>query len=116
MGSGAVVVLDEDMCIIDYLKKVSAFFIHESCGKCTPCREGNRHVYNILDKFTKGTATEEDFERLERLSETMALTSSCGLGQTATAALDSCLKHRKAEFEAHLQGNCPVCFPTNKEE
>lgn len=115
VGSGAIVVLDEDMCIIDYLKKVSAFFIHESCGKCTPCREGNRHVYNILDKFSKGTATKEDFEHLERLSKTMVLTSSCGLGQAATTALDSCLKHRKAEFEAHLQGKCPVCFPESKE-
>lgn len=115
VGSGAIVVLDEDMCIIDYLLKVCEFFIHESCGKCTPCREGNRHVHNILTKFAKGTATEEDFERLERLSATMALASSCGLGQAACTALDSCLKHRRAEFEAHMRGECPVCFPKDKE-
>ncbi len=115
VGSGAVVVLDEEMCIIDYLKKVSSFFIHESCGKCTPCREGNRHVFNILNKFSNGTATEEDFERLHNLSQTMALASSCGLGQSATTALDSCLKHRRAEFEAHLRKECPVCFPKDKE-
>lgn len=115
VGSGAVVVLDEDMCIIDYLKRVSEFFIDESCGKCIPCREGNRHVYNILEKFSQGTATEEDFDRLERLSMTMAMASSCGLGQAATTALDSCLKHRRSEFEAHMRGECPVCFPKDKE-
>jgi NADH-quinone oxidoreductase subunit F len=116
VGSGAVVVLDESVCIIDYLKSVTEFFIHESCGKCVPCREGNTQLHFILDKFSKGTATEADFALMTKLSTTMAKASFCGLGQAATTALDSCLKYRKAEFEAHLNKQCPagVCF-TNEE-
>ena len=114
IGSGAVVVLDETVCIIDYLKKVSEFFIHESCGKCVPCREGNRQMYMILHRFANGLATEKDFERMERLSFTMATASSCGLGQSACTALDSCLKHRREEFQAHIKGICPVCLNSRK--
>ena len=114
VGSGAVVVLDESVCIIDYLKKVADFFIHESCGKCVPCREGNRQIRLILQKFSDGVATMQDFERLERLSLTMAMASSCGLGQAATTALDSCLFHAREEFIAHINGVCPVCFNSRK--
>lgn len=111
IGSGALVVLDEDMCIIDYLLKVCEFFIHESCGKCVPCREGNKQVHNILTKFKNGVATEADLELLQRLSRTMTTASFCGLGQAACTALDCCIKHRRAEFEAHMRGECPHCFP-----
>ena len=109
-----MVVLDESVCIIDYLKKVADFFIHESCGKCVPCREGNRQIRLILQKFSDGVATMQDFERLERLSLTMAMASSCGLGQSATTALDSCLIHAREEFIAHINGVCPVCFNSRK--
>lgn len=116
VGSGAVVVLDESVCIIDYLKSVTEFFIHESCGKCIPCREGNIQVHSILDRFSKGTADAKDFDLLAKTCLTMSKASFCGLGETATAALQSCLKHRKAEFEAHINKQCPagVCF--TKEE
>lgn len=116
VGSGAVVVLDESVCIIDYLKKVTEFFIHESCGKCVPCREGNKQLYLILDKLSKGEATENDLALMKRLSRVMAKSSFCGLGQAASTALDSCLKHFSSEFEAHLNKQCPagVCF-TKKE-
>ena len=114
IGSGAIVVMDETVCIIDYLKKVSEFFIHESCGKCVPCREGNRQMYMILHRFATGLATERDFERMERLSFTMATASSCGLGQSACTALDSCLKHRREEFQSHIKGICPVCLNSRK--
>lgn len=114
IGSGAVVVMDESVCVIDYLKKVSEFFIHESCGKCVPCREGNRQMYLILHKFATGMATEKDLDRLERLSFTMAMASSCGLGQAAATALDSCMKHDIEEFKAHIKGICPVCLNSRK--
>lgn len=112
VGSGAVVVLDESVCLIDYLKGVTEFFIHESCGKCVPCREGNRQLYFILDKLSKGTAVAADLALMKKLSATMAKASFCGLGQAASTALDSCLKNRPAEFEAHLNKQCPagVCF------
>ena len=116
VGSGAVVVLDESVCVIDYLKCVTEFFIHESCGKCTPCREGNKQLYLILDKFSQGTATQDDYRQLERLSNLLAKVSFCGLGQAAATALNTCLKNLRAEFDAHLSGQCPagVCF-TNQE-
>lgn len=118
VGSGAIVVLDESVCVIDYLKCVTEFFIHESCGKCTPCREGNKQLYAILDKFSKGTATAEDYTQLKRLSELLAKASFCGLGQAAATALNTCLKHLRAEFEAHIAGKCPagVCFANQETE
>jgi NADH-quinone oxidoreductase subunit F len=112
VGSGAIVVMDESVCVIDYLKCVTEFFIHESCGKCTPCREGNKQLYVILDKFSKGTATQDDYSLIKRISGLLAKGSFCGLGQAASTALNSCLKHFRAEFDAHLAGKCPagVCF------
>lgn len=112
VGSGAVVVMDESVCVIDYLKCVTEFFIHESCGKCTPCREGNKQLYVILDKFSKGTATKDDYNLMKRLSDLLAKSSFCGLGQAASTALNSCLKNLRSEFDAHLEGKCPagVCF------
>ncbi len=116
VGSGAVVVMDDSVCIIEYLKGVTEFFIHESCGKCTPCREGNSRLHEILTRFTEGSATEQDLALLKRLSKTMTTASFCGLGQAATTALESCLKHALPEFEAHLAGQCPagVCFTKEK--
>jgi NADH-quinone oxidoreductase subunit F len=116
VGSGAIVVMDESICVIDYLKCVTEFFIHESCGKCTPCREGNKQLYFLLDKFTQGTATKEDYILMERLSNLLAKASFCGLGQAAATALNSCLKNLRAEFNAHIEGQCPagVCFTKQK--
>lgn len=116
VGSGAIVVADESVCVIDYLKGVTEFFIHESCGKCIPCREGNKQVYAILCKLSDGTAVKEDLALMERLIETMNKASFCGLGQEACTALRTGLKLFKSEFEEHLAKKCPagVCF--NKKE
>lgn len=112
VGSGAVVVADESVCVIDYLKGVTEFFIHESCGKCTPCREGNWQLYKLLCKFQEGIAVEEDFHVMKRLTDTITNASFCGLGQSAAVALTSCLKYFKDEFKAHIQKQCPAghCF------
>jgi NADH-quinone oxidoreductase subunit F len=112
VGSGAVVVLDESVCVIDYLKGVTEFFIHESCGKCTPCREGNWQLYKILCRFQEGLAGQEDFNTMKRLIAAMTTASFCGLGQSATVALDSCLTYFKDEFEVHIKKQCPAghCF------
>lgn len=112
VGSGAVVVMDEDVCVIDYLKGVTEFFIHESCGKCTPCREGNKQIYVILNKLSAGEATQDDMVVLKRLIDTMTNASFCGLGQSAAVALNTCWKLFKSEFEDHLNKKCPaqVCF------
>jgi NADH-quinone oxidoreductase subunit F len=105
VGSGAIVVMDESVSIIEYLKGVTEFFIHESCGKCVPCREGNRRLLKILNKLAvPNTATTDDLETLRRLIRTMTDASFCGLGQTAAAALNSAWKHFKTEFEANVRG------------
>lgn len=102
-GTGAFVVADESVDLIDYLKNVTKFFIHESCGKCTPCREGNRQMYKLLEKFTNCTATLEDIESMKELSATMAQASFCGLGQSSSTALASALKNRPEIFTSRIE-------------
>ena len=94
VGSGAVVVMDETVSIIDYLKCVTEFFIHESCGKCVPCREGNRQLLKLLQKISADQKVSlDDNDTLKRLINTMTGASFCGLGQTAAAALNSAWKN-----------------------
>jgi NADH-quinone oxidoreductase subunit F len=96
--------MDETVPIIDYLKGVTEFFMHESCGKCVPCREGNRQLSNILRKLSlPGAAAAEDLDTLRRLVRTMSDASFCGLGQTASAALHSAWKLFKTEFETNVK-------------
>jgi NADH-quinone oxidoreductase subunit F len=104
VGSGAIVVMDESVPILEYLKGVTEFFIHESCGKCIPCREGNRHLLKVLRKLSMpGAAALQDLEMLRRLIRTMTDASFCGLGQTAATALNSAWKIFKAEFETNVR-------------
>ena len=104
VGSGAIVVMNEDVGIIDYLKGVTEFFLHESCGKCVPCREGNKQIYKILNKLSQpGAATSDDLILLRRLVTTMISASFCGLGQSAAVALNTAWKQFKDEFEANVQ-------------
>ncbi|MDR0463614.1 MAG: NADH-quinone oxidoreductase subunit L [Treponema sp.] len=99
VGSGAIVVMDESVSVINYLKGVTEFFIHESCGKCMPCREGNRQLLKILNKISEGTAKTGDLDTMRRLIRTMTDASFCGLGQSAAVALNSAWKLFPAEFE-----------------
>jgi len=93
IGSGSILVVDESNRIIDFLVSVSDFFYHESCGKCTPCREGKRQLTRLLRKFVEGTAKAEDIGTIEKIANTMKHTSFCGLGQTAPTALLSALEY-----------------------
>jgi NADH-quinone oxidoreductase subunit F len=103
VGSGAIVVLDESVSVIEYLKGVTEFFIHESCGKCVPCREGNKQLYAILQKLSvPGEATPVDLANLRRLVTTMTAASFCGLGQSASVALNTAWRLFKDEFEANV--------------
>jgi len=104
VGSGAIVVMDESVSILEYLKGVTEFFIHESCGKCVPCREGNRQLSNFLEKLTTPHgAVKEDLDSLRHLTLAMADASFCGLGQTAATALNSGWRNFKAEFESTIR-------------
>ena len=92
IGSGAVLVVDERTSVIGFLRMTQQFFSHESCGQCTPCREGNRHIAMILDKIAEGSHTEEDVAILSKYARIMSTASMCGLGETAQSALLSAMK------------------------
>lgn len=106
IGSGAIAVMDETVCVVDYCKQVMSFFAYESCGKCTPCRVGTTRLLEMLTRFTDGKAVPGDIEKLEDLALHVSRLSLCGLGQAASTAMDSALKYRREEFEAHTQGLC----------
>ncbi|MTI71903.1 MAG: NADH-quinone oxidoreductase subunit NuoF [Firmicutes bacterium] len=106
LGSGAVFVSNEDTCILDFIKSTMEFFKHESCGKCTPCREGNRHIINIINRIIDGDGTERDLELLNSLALLMKDTSLCGLGQAAPTALITTMKYFSEEYIEHIKGYC----------
>ncbi|ABV34076.1 MULTISPECIES: NADH-quinone oxidoreductase subunit NuoF [Pseudothermotoga] len=109
MGSGGMIVMDEDDCMVDVARFFLEFTVDESCGKCTPCREGTRQMLKILDKITSGEGTERDLEELERLANVIKDTSLCGLGQTAPNPVLSTLQYYRDEYEAHVkEKRCPA--------
>ncbi len=99
IGSGAVLVVDERTSVIGFLRMTQEFFSHESCGQCTPCREGNRHIKLFLDKIAAGTHTEKDVEVMIKFAHIMCDASLCGLGESAQSALLSAVEHFPEVFE-----------------
>ncbi len=109
MGSGGLIVMDEDTCMVDIAKFFLEFTVDESCGKCTPCRIGTKRLYELLDKITKGKATMEDLDKLETLCYHIKENALCGLGQTAPNPVLSTLKYFRDEYIAHIQEKrCPA--------
>lgn len=109
MGSGGLIVMDEDNCMVDIAKFFLEFTVDESCGKCTPCRIGTKRMYEMLDKITKGKATLEDLDKLEELCYYIKANSLCGLGQTAPNPVLSTLRYFKDEYVAHVvEKRCPA--------
>ena len=112
MGSGGLIVMDEDDCMVNIAKFYLGFTVEESCGKCTPCRIGNKRLYEILDKITSGKGTEEDLKKLKRLGRIIKKTALCGLGQTSPNPILSTLEFFEDEYLAHVvDKTCPskVC-------
>ncbi|HIQ74460.1 MAG TPA: NADH-quinone oxidoreductase subunit NuoF [Candidatus Cottocaccamicrobium excrementipullorum] len=109
MGSGGLIVMDEDDCMVDIAKFFLEFTVEESCGKCTPCRVGTKRMLEILEKITKGQATMEDLDKLEELCYYIKDNSLCGLGQTAPNPVLSTLRYFRDEYEAHIkEKRCPA--------
>lgn len=114
MGSGGMVVMDEDTCMVDVPRYFLDFTQNESCGKCTFCRIGTRHLLNILERITRGEGHEGDLEQLEHLSEEIKKGSLCGLGKTAPNPIITSLMYFHDEYEAHIkEKRCPagMCRP-----
>jgi len=108
MGSGGMIVMDEDTCMVDVARYFIEFLTDESCGKCVPCREGLRQMHRILTNITRGKGKEGDIELLEELSETAVEASLCALGKSAPNPFLSTLRYFRDEYEAHIKENrCP---------
>ena len=109
MGSGGLIVMDEDNCMVDVAKFFLEFTVDESCGKCTPCRIGTKRLLEMLDKITKGQGTMEMLDEMEELCEFIKANSLCGLGQTAPNPVLSTLRYFKDEYIAHIvDKKCPA--------
>lgn len=112
MGSGGLIVMDEDNCMVDIAKFFLEFTVDESCGKCPPCRIGTKRMHEILERITEGKGEDGDIEKLELLAKNIKASALCGLGQTAPNPILSTLKYFRDEYEAHVyQKKCPsgVC-------
>lgn len=108
MGSGGMIVMDENTCVVDIAKYFIDFLKDESCGKCVPCREGLKRMLEILTDITEGKGKEGDIELLEELSEVLKDTSLCALGTTAPNPVLTTIRYFRDEYEAHLEGRCPA--------
>jgi NADH:ubiquinone oxidoreductase subunit F (NADH-binding) len=114
LGSGALLICDEDNCVIDLAKVLLNFFKRESCGKCAPCRIGTTRAYNVLNAISEGKGSLKDLDDLLYLADNLANLSNCGLGQTAGVPIRDILKYFRAEVEAHIRlkvcpsGICPM--------
>ena len=109
MGSGGMIVMDEDNCMVDIARFFLDFTVDESCGKCAPCRIGTRRMLEILERIVNGKGEEGDIEKLENLAKTIKATALCGLGQTAPNPVLSTLKFFRHEYEAHIrEKKCPA--------
>ena len=109
MGSGGMIVMDEDNCMVDIARFFLDFTVDESCGKCTPCRIGTRRMLEILNRICEGKGEDGDIERLENLAQNIKATALCGLGQTAPNPVLSTIKQFRHEYEAHIYDkHCPA--------
>ncbi|PWL41293.1 NADH-quinone oxidoreductase subunit NuoF [Christensenella sp. MSJ-20] len=109
MGSGGLIVMDEDNCMVDIARFFLDFIVDESCGKCTPCRVGTKKMMEILDRIVAGKGEEGDIERLEELGNEIKATALCGLGQTAPNPVLSTIHYFRDEYEAHIkEKRCPA--------
>jgi NADH-quinone oxidoreductase subunit F len=109
LGTGAVMVLDDTDCVVDAAQRMTRFYAHESCGKCTPCREGTWWAERVLDRIANGYGREGDIPLMDEMGDNIMFRAFCALADGAAAVIDSSLKHFRAEFEEHIRlGRCPL--------
>ncbi|MDH4033670.1 MAG: NADH-quinone oxidoreductase subunit NuoF [candidate division Zixibacteria bacterium] len=109
MGSGGMIVLDDQTCVVDLAKYFLSFLVDESCGKCVPCREGLHQLYGMAVAISEGRATEDDLDKMERLSDTIVISSLCGLGKSGPNPFLSTIQYFRDEYLAHIKDKkCPA--------
>jgi NADH-quinone oxidoreductase subunit F len=109
LGSGAVIVIDDSTCIVKLLERISKFYMHESCGQCTPCREGTGWLYRLTHNIEHGHGSMEDIETLRRAAKNIEGRTICAFGEAAAWPVGGCLKHFYEEFVYHVEHGC--CMP-----
>ncbi len=108
LGSAAIVVISEDYCIVKLLRRIAHFYAHESCGQCTPCREGTRWMWDIIERIEAGHGRDQDLQLLLDITENVGMKTLCALGDAAAGPVASFVKKFRADFEAHIRGGkCP---------
>ncbi|MGA2507058.1 MAG: NADH-quinone oxidoreductase subunit NuoF [Chitinispirillaceae bacterium] len=109
MGTGGIIVMDSDSCVVDMTRFLMGFLVDESCGRCTPCREGTKQMYHLLNGICAGSGKAEHIEKLEQLSRAMNAASVCGLGNTASGPVANAIRHFRDEIDIHIRGRkCPA--------
>jgi NADH-quinone oxidoreductase subunit F len=109
LGTGAVIVLDETDCVVDTVLRFTQFYAHESCGKCTPCREGTWWMVKVLDRMERGGGRLDDIDLMKDVGDNMLFKSFCALGDGAVSPIDSSIKYFREEYEEHVRlGGCPL--------
>ena len=109
LGSGAVIVMDDSRCMVESLKRLSYFYMHESCGQCTPCREGTGWLYRMVHRIEHGQGRTEDLDKLNSVADNIAGRTICALGDAAALPVKSFIKHFREEFQYHIDnGKCLV--------
>ena len=106
LGSGAVIVMDETRCMVKSLQRLSYFYMHESCGQCTPCREGTGWLWRVVDRIESGQGRQTDLDMLDNVAENIMGRTICALGDAAAMPVRGMLKHFRAEFEHHIEHKC----------
>ncbi len=108
LGTGAMIVLDETDCIVDVTLRFTQFYAHESCGKCTPCREGTWWMSRVMGRMENGHGRREDIELMRDMGQNMLFKSFCALADGAVSPIDSSIKYFREEYEEHVRlGRCP---------
>jgi NADH-quinone oxidoreductase subunit F len=109
LGSGAVIIMNETRCMVRCLLRLSYFYYEESCGQCTPCREGTGWLYRIVDRIERGQGRAEDLDTLDRIADNIQGRTICALGDAAAMPVRAFIKHYRKEFEHHIEhGKCLV--------
>ena len=108
LGSGAVIVMDDSRCMVESLKRLSYFYMHESCGQCTPCREGTGWLWRLVDKIQRGEAKPADMALLDNVAENIMGRTICALGDAAAMPVRAMIKHFRPEFEAMIRSDTPA--------
>lgn len=107
LGSGAVIVMDEHTCMVKVLERISKFYMHESCGQCSPCREGTGWIYRLVSRIERGEGTKEDLDRLAKVAKNIEGRTICAFGEAAAWPVGGMLRHFYDEFLAHVEHGCP---------